>query len=171
MNDKEISFIIPIYNTDINMLKNCIESIVAQKINDYELILINDGSDSVELNNICINYSYNPNVKYIFQSNFGSAVARNKGLEQATGKFIMFIDADDALEPDFYEKFTSFKNHNFDVMIFNYCFWDSYNEEWIIFNENRCIDLSNRKDELYQNVMFGSSFNCFFYGKYMVQMF
>lgn len=94
-----ISVIIPIYNAE-KYLKDCLESVLTQEINDIEVILINDGStdNSIEICNEFV--GKDKRVRVYSQDNEGVSAARNKGLEMATGEYIAFVDADDAVAPD-----------------------------------------------------------------------
>lgn len=91
-----ISIIIPVYNTE-KYLSMCVESILAQNYEDWELLLIDDGStDQSSL--ICDDYALRDSRISVFhQMNSGVAAARNKGLDEASGKWILFIDSDDML--------------------------------------------------------------------------
>jgi glycosyltransferase involved in cell wall biosynthesis len=90
-----ISVILPIYNSE-KTLPGCIESILDQTLSDYELLLINDGSTDNSLN-ICYEYkSIDQRITIINQErNKGVAMARNLGIENANGQYIVFIDNDD----------------------------------------------------------------------------
>ncbi len=98
----KISVIIPIYNTGL-YLSECIDCIINQTLKDIEIILINDGSyDNSE--EICLKYKDKySNIKYYYQENQGASVARNKGLEIASGEFIYFMDSDDTINDKFLE--------------------------------------------------------------------
>lgn len=89
-----ISVIIPVYNVE-KYLKTCLDSVVNQTYEDKEVILINDGStDSSGL--ICDEYASRFNfIKVIHKKNAGPSVARNIGISEAKGKWIIFMDADD----------------------------------------------------------------------------
>ena len=89
----KFSFIIPFYNSG-DLLVRCIESILSQRLLSYEIILIDDGStdDSASKINRFINHK---NVLYIKQKNSGVSVARNRGLREATGDYVFFVDSDD----------------------------------------------------------------------------
>lgn len=92
------SFIIPIYNAE-KYLDRCLNSIVSQDYGDYEILLVNDGStDSSE--QICLRYmgEYR-NIHYYFQTNAGPSKARNRGMMQAEGEYLIFLDADDEMKP------------------------------------------------------------------------
>ena len=93
MQDK-VSVIMPVYNRE-KKVKNAIESVLKQTYQNFELIIINDGStDNTE--EVCLSYAKkNDKIHYVKQNNAGPAIARNKGIETATGKYIMFIDSDD----------------------------------------------------------------------------
>lgn len=90
----EISIIVPIYNPG-KKLKKCIESILKQTYKNIEVILVNDGSTDGSLN-ICTKYKEKDNrIKLIDKRNEGSIKARKTGLENSTGDYVMFVDADD----------------------------------------------------------------------------
>ena len=89
-----ISIIVPVYNVE-NYLVKCIESILNQSFKNFELILVNDGSNDNSLN-ICKKYIEIDNrIKLISQINKGLSAARNTGLRYAKGNYICFIDSDD----------------------------------------------------------------------------
>lgn len=94
---RKISVIVPVYNTDETYLQNCINSILSQSHQDIELILINDGStNGAPL--LCQNAAQNDSrVLYLTQENAGVSVARNNGLDHATGEYVIFCDGDDFL--------------------------------------------------------------------------
>ena len=100
----KISIIVPIYNAE-KYLARCIESILRQTYSDLEIILVDDGSvdDSAD---ICDTFAFQDERILVFhQANGGVSVARNLGLKKATGDFVMFVDADDCIEPDLFDKF------------------------------------------------------------------
>ena len=93
----EISVIIPVYNTEA-YLAECIKSVLHQKQQDWELILVNDGSTDSS-GEICRSFAEkDARIKYIQQENKGVSSARNNGMRHATGKWITFMDSDDLLE-------------------------------------------------------------------------
>lgn len=93
MNDK-ISIIVPVYNAEKTLVK-CIESLVSQLYTNIEIILVNDGSKDSSLD-ICRKYSeMDERIVVIDKSNGGVSTARNTGLDNATGDFVMFCDSDD----------------------------------------------------------------------------
>lgn len=93
----EVTIIVPVYNASLT-LKRCIDSILNQTFVDFELILVNDGSKDNSLD-ICCSYArVDSRIKCYSQENAGVSSARNKGLEEATGKYICFIDADDEVD-------------------------------------------------------------------------
>lgn len=98
----KVSIIIPFYNSE-NYLSRCIESAAGQTYSDIEIILINDGStDGSE--KVCMSYAQSdPRIRLITQDNKGVSVARNAGLDAATGDLISFIDSDDYVENDYIE--------------------------------------------------------------------
>lgn len=104
MSQNKISVIIPTFNTG-NYLIDAIKSIEVQTYQNYELIIINDGSTD-NTKQILKNYSFKDitKIKIIHQENKGVSFARNKGIEMSSGDFICFLDADDLYHPCFFEK-------------------------------------------------------------------
>lgn len=98
-----ISLIVPIYNSEKH-LKRCLDSIVNQTYENLEIILINDGSTDKSLE-ICKSYlEIDPRVIVLSQENKGVSYARNYGLENVTGEYVGFVDSDDYINLDMYEK-------------------------------------------------------------------
>lgn len=105
MSSTIVSIIVPIYNADL-YLKNCLDSILNQTFTTFELILINDAStDNSAL--ICEEYLLKDKRIKVFhqETNGGASVTRNIGLENARGKYILFIDADDIVLENHIESF------------------------------------------------------------------
>lgn len=99
MSDPLVSVIIPVYNVE-SYLEECLESVRNQTYKNIEIITVNDGStDDSPL--ILERYAKeNSNIKTIHQKNSGVSAARNRGLEEATGKYIYFLDSDDYILPE-----------------------------------------------------------------------
>lgn len=95
----EISIIIPVFNAGKDLAR-CIDSILAQTYSNYEVIVVNDGSTD-ESGQLCDEYArLDKRVRVIHIMNSGVSVARNKGIDLAKGKWVMFIDADDWIYPN-----------------------------------------------------------------------
>lgn len=91
------SVVVPVYNTDENKLLNCVDSILNQSFKAKEIIIIDDGSEEK-----CAMYcdrlaKKDHSISVIHKQNNGSAVARNSGIDIATGDYIMFVDSDDVI--------------------------------------------------------------------------
>ena len=96
----KFSIIIPIYNVE-KYVEQCLESVDGQSYEDYEIILVNDGSTDAS-ETICKNFVANSNRNYqiINQANGGLSAARNTGLAAAKGQWIVFVDSDDYISTD-----------------------------------------------------------------------
>lgn len=93
-----LSIIVPVYNVHC-YLRQCLDSILRQSFRDYELLLIDDGSTD-ESGDICEEYAErDPRIRVFHQPNAGVSAARNRGLDEALGEWICFIDSDDTVEP------------------------------------------------------------------------
>ena len=100
----KVSVIVPIYNVE-KYLEKCINSLLSQTLEDIQIILVNDGSKD-NSGNIAKEYEQNnkDRVIYVEKENGGLSDARNYGLKYATGDFIAFLDSDDYIEKNAYEK-------------------------------------------------------------------
>ena len=97
-----ISIIIPIFNAE-EFLEDCLNSIKAQTYSDFEVLCVNDGSNDGS-EKICKCFSASDSrFIYIRQLNLGVSAARNKGLDEAKGDYVCFVDADDLIAPSFLE--------------------------------------------------------------------
>lgn len=95
-----VSIIVPVYKTKQEYLKKCIESLTSQTFRELEIILVDDGSPD-ECGHICDKYAAGDRrIKVIHQTNMGPSDARNRGIKEATGNYLMFVDADDWIEKD-----------------------------------------------------------------------
>ncbi len=101
----KLSVIVPVYNSE-QYLPACIESVLRQTYTDFELILVDDGSTDGSLS-VCREYArQDSRIRVLHKENGGVSSARNLGLEHATGAYISFVDGDDWIEPDLYERLT-----------------------------------------------------------------
>lgn len=96
----KISIIVPIYNAE-QYLKKCISSVMSQTYSNWELILINDGSTDGSSNIINMMAETDDRIIAIHQENMGPGKTRNRGIERATGEYIVFLDSDDFLDKDY----------------------------------------------------------------------
>ena len=97
-----VSIIVPVYNAE-NTLRKCIDSVLSQGCDNIELLLVNDGSKDRSLE-ICREYeAQDERVVVIDKSNGGVSSARNAGLDVAQGEWVLFVDADDYLEENFFD--------------------------------------------------------------------
>ncbi len=141
----KLSVIVPVYNASAH-LKNCLSSIEAQTVfNQTELILIDDGSLDGS-GKICDDFAaMHSNTTVLHKSNGGVSTARNAGLDIAKGKYIGFVDADDTVAPDYFEKLVnSAEKHNCDM---------SFTFLTLIWNgEKKCSDIwYNQEKKLSKN--------------------
>lgn len=101
---KKVSIIIPVYNLD-KYLKKCIESVIIQTYYNLEILLIDDGSVDNSLE-ICKFYEkLDKRIRVLQHENHGVSFTRNKGIQNATGEYLMFVDGDDWLEESWVESY------------------------------------------------------------------
>lgn len=115
-----VSVIVPVYNVQ-NYLRQCVDSLLNQNMENYEIILIDDGSTDAS-GIICDNYEKSNNkVIVIHQNNQGVSVARNAGLKIAKGKWITFVDSDDWTDPALLcTAVNKAEDSNADILFFSY---------------------------------------------------
>lgn len=143
-----ISIIVPVYNTR-KFLNNCIKSVINQDFNNFELILVDDGSTDGSCL-ICKKFAKKYKfIRLVSQSNGGVSKARNTGISLAKGKYITFLDADDSLEKDsLKELFFEAENNNSDIVIGSYNRIRFSQKVGKIIREKDCIP----KKEFWKNI-------------------
>lgn len=120
MNEDEIkvSVIIPVYQVE-NYLERAVESVLAQTLREKEIILVDDGSTDASPE-ICDRYvaAYPDFIRVIHKENEGLGLTRNAGVQAARGKYIGFLDSDDSVEPEMYERlFDKAEQGPFDIVM------------------------------------------------------
>ena len=103
----KVSIIIPYFNQDRNLLVRCVESALKQSYDDYEIIIVNDGSDYEHKTLLQNLYTGRDRIRIITTENQGVSAARNIGVQNAEGMFVTFLDADDELFPFFLKEAVS----------------------------------------------------------------
>lgn len=123
-----ISVIIPLYNKQNHILKT-LESVLKQTFQDFEIIVVDDGSTDTSL--IKVKSIPDPRIRIFPQQNSGVSAARNKGILEARGEFVAFLDADDLWYPEYLETQMQMVNNFPDCDIFatNYVFKDERGRE------------------------------------------
>ena len=112
-----VSVIVPVYNTE-GFLQKCLDSLTNQTLEDIEIICVNDGSTDNSLKILEDNAIRDDRIKIINQKNKKQGAARNAGMKIATGEYIGFVDSDDWIDLDFYEKlYNAATRHNFDIAL------------------------------------------------------
>ena len=113
-----VSVIVPCYNQAI-YLPEALNSLLAQTYQCWEAIVVNDGSPD-ETEKVALEYTWKDSrIKYVFKENGGLSSARNKGIELAQGEFILPLDADDIIHPEYMEKaMEAFEDNPFLKLVF-----------------------------------------------------
>lgn len=128
-----VSVIVPVYRVE-KVLHYCIDSILNQTIEDFELILVDDGSPD-DCGKVCDCYAEKDNrIKVLHRNNQGVSAARNAGLDVATGKYIVFVDSDDYVANTYLEELTTYMSCNVHFVVCGYyrAFDYSSNTEGIV---------------------------------------
>ena len=99
----KVSVIIPVYKVE-KYIRECLDSVVAQTMTDVEIVVVNDGTPDGSADIAREYATRDPRIVVIDQSNGGLSAARNTGMAAATAPFVMFVDSDDTIEPDYCQK-------------------------------------------------------------------
>lgn len=153
---KKISIIIPIYNVE-KYVAECLESILNQDFDDYEVICVDDASTDSSMEIVEKYASQNEKIKIInHEKNKGLSAARNTGLKYAKGKYIWFVDSDDMVEQSALKcLYDIVESNNLDVLFFNYK--NIYEEEM-----NFLQDSTKEKEMNFTRVYTGQELFCLF---------
>lgn len=131
-----LSVVVPVYNVE-PYLRKCVDSLLDQDLteDEYEIVLVDDGSAD-QCGAICDAYaSRHPHVVALHQPNGGLSAARNSGIDEAKGNYVMFVDSDDYLEPKVLKALVEkVETEDLDVLRFNY---RNVNEHYEAFEPNK----------------------------------
>lgn len=136
-----ISIIIPTYNRS-KTLPEAIKSVVEQAMGSWELIIIDDGSSDETIHQIQ-EYLSNDSIKYFFQNNRGVSAARNRGIEESKGDYLIFLDSDDSFLPGLFSRLNSLELTNYDLV-----FWQVKK----IFPNHTEIWKAKKLEKIYNNM-------------------
>lgn len=111
----KVSVIVPVYNVE-KLLARCLDSLVSQTLKDIEIICVNDGSVDNSLDVLRKYAQQDSRIVVVSQENLGPSAARNRGMQIATGEYIGFVDGDDWIDLNFFEKlYNSAKKYDADI--------------------------------------------------------
>jgi len=119
--DSLVSIIVPVYNVE-QYVVNAIDSIICQTYDNIEVIIVNDGSTDSS-GEICKSYveKHPDKIRLINQKNMGLSAARNRGIDMASGEYIMFVDSDDTIAENAVELLLSTaRSNDADIVVTNY---------------------------------------------------
>ncbi|MHA6485263.1 glycosyltransferase family 2 protein [Paenibacillus sp. strain BS8-2] len=167
----QVSVVIPVFNAGYK-LHNCMQSILAQTEQSWEVIVINDGSTD-ESGSICSYYaSLDDRIVIIEQQRRGSIAARRKGIELVTSPYITFLDADDWMEPTMLERLLqTIKDYEADIAasnsyrVLNDFAWPKRFNTSHYFQQEKVYRGTSIRDELVTSFIYGHDFPASLHGK------
>ena len=113
----KVSVIVPFYNTD-KYFSKCLDSLINQTLKEIEIILVNDGSTDGSLSTAKSYQQKDSRIKIVEQEHRKQGVARNNGMRASTGEYIGFVDSDDWVDLDYYEKlYNAAKKYDSDIAL------------------------------------------------------
>ena len=158
-----VSVIIPVYNGE-DYVKQCVDSVLEQTYRNIEVICVDDGSEDATSGILQFLANKDDRVVFIQQKHLGVSAARNRGLKQATGKYVSFVEADDYLQEKSYEILVqNAEKKNADIVIFRANVVDK--EEKILTKESATTVYYNNKktiDALFDETGARALWTCFF---------
>ena len=118
---KQLSIIVPIYNTE-KYLRKCVDSLLEQDLDDYEILLINDSSPDSSIDIMKEYEEKFPNIIRIFsKENGGLGDTRNFGIPYAKGKYVTFVDSDDYIKENSLNRLcTKMDNEDLDILVYDF---------------------------------------------------
>ncbi len=167
---KLISVIVPVYNVE-KYVKKCVDSILNQDYENYEIIIVDDGSTDNSYNILTENYKDNDKVSIYQKENGGLSSARNFGLEKSKGEYVCFVDSDDIIAPFYLSHLCKMlEDENADIAIGKYqtftneisfnlekeinIFTCSNNEAQMLLLENDYVNFVIACNKLYKKSLF-----------------
>ncbi len=147
----ELSIIVPVYNVE-KYLKDCLDSLLDQDIEDYEIIVVNDGSTDLSQPIIDRYVANHANVHSLIKPNGGLASARNLGLMHASGRYIAFVDSDDMVIKGAYKKVLAKTCEDPDLIVFDFAYIYENREPFIK------KGIADTSDDLHKNLIMSPLF-------------
>lgn len=149
----KISVIVPIYNVE-KQLSRCLESILKQKENDLEIILVNDGSPD-NSGEIAKEYAtrYPDKILYFEKENGGLSDARNFGIKHSSGKYLAFVDSDDYITENLFKDLAPYMEADYDMVKFKI---SVINEDGSVINKNYSPIFENKSGEEAFDILYKS---------------
>ena len=149
-----VSVVVPVYNME-SRIRKCLDSLVNQTLKDIEIIVINDGSRDKSIDIIRKYEKKYKNIKVVDRENKGISYTRNEGINLSTGEYIAFVDSDDYVELDMYEKMYNYmKKEKLDIVV---CGWNSVKDDSKNPNYLNTINITslNNNPKLVHQIDFG----------------
>lgn len=145
----KVSIIIPAFNAE-KTIAYTINSVLAQTYSEFEVIVINDGSTDRTLEELIYLESQDSRIKLLNQKNMGVSAARNKGIKYSTGKYLMFLDADDFLDKMAIESLVScIEKEKVDCVSTNYKIISKKTKYIDVIEYSEKLSFKEMKDKLY----------------------
>lgn len=142
-----VSIIVPVYNVE-KYLEQCVDSVLSQSFEDFELILVDDGSSDSSYE-ICRRYAQkDERVRAFTIKNSGAAGARNYGVERAEGEYILFLDSDDFYNSDdaLQLLYSQYQIRHSDILLFGCTDWFMKTDTYVVTRNNYDLDIIDKKD-------------------------
>lgn len=145
-----LTIVIPVYNVE-KYLKRCIDSVISQEWDKYEVILVNDGSTDASPN-ICEEYAQKYHfISVIHKENGGLSETRNTGLSHANGKYVFFLDSDDWITKDMFRNLSKMiMEQNYDILQFGMQMFHSEREE---LKNVQCKEKNFNSSDAFKNML------------------
>lgn len=145
----KVSIIVPVYNVE-KFLDRCLNSLINQTLKEIEIICINDGSVDNSLQILEKFAKQDDRITILNQKNSGQSTARNRGIDKASGIYLGFVDSDDWVDLNYFEKlYTSAEKYNCDMAVSGIIRLNKWNKKFHLkFEEEKVADNTDEKFEI-----------------------
>lgn len=147
---KKVSFIVPVYNVE-NYIERCIKSIMKQTYDNWELIIVDDGSTDKSGEIVDRLKKSDNRISVIHKINEGVSIARNSGLERAKGDYVLFVDGDDYVDSHYASYFVNIMVNNNADIVFSYNYYNEYSTDCITTDKIHHLSPLQAMESLYLN--------------------
>ena len=147
----KISIIIPIYNSE-NYIKECLKSLIDQTFEDFEIICVNDGSTDKTLDILKKFEKIDKRINIISQKNLGAGIARNIGMNNSKGDYLIFLDSDDIFKKTMLEQmYMKIKENDAEIVICNSINFETIKKKKFFFKKNYLISDKKIKNKIFSS--------------------
>lgn len=143
-----VSVIIPVFRPDRKLLSQALQSVLAQRVQDFEILIMDDGNDEDGLSAIRETAAEDERIRVISLPHGGVSAARNAGVKNAAGEFVVFLDADDRLTPWFFEEALSVQKKYGSDLVIGGTVYETKENETAVRTDSPSVEVIREKEKI-----------------------